>query len=76
MARDGVDVVEISGVDVWIVLVMFPRWIVSDVNELLCEIIGVSYSVFVIAVVPDFPCGLLAGCEGVSAFYVLNAFGS
>jgi hypothetical protein len=74
MVWNGVDAVEKSSVDVRIVFVPFARRIVSDVEELMVEVVGVSYAVFVIAVVPDFSRGLLAGCEGVAAFDVLNAF--
>jgi hypothetical protein len=70
----GVEAIEIFGVDVWVVFVLFACWIVSDVDELLIEVVGVSYAMFVIAVVPDFSWGLLAGCEGVASFDVLNAF--
>jgi len=74
MVWDGVDTVEIFSVDVRIVFVVFASGIVSDVNELFLEVVGVSYAVFVIAAVPDFSGGLLACREGVAAFDELNAF--
>lgn len=54
--------------------VLSARWIVLDVDELLVEVVGVSYAVFVIAAVPDFSWGLLADSEGIASFDVLNAF--
>ena len=48
-------------------------WVISDVDELTLEVVFVSNAVFVITAVPDFSWGLLAGCEGVSTFDVLNA---
>ena len=74
MGRDGVDAVEIFGVDVRVVFVAFARRVFSDVEELMVEVVGISYAVFVIAVVPYFSGGLLAGCEGVAALHVLDAF--
>jgi hypothetical protein len=74
MAWDRVKTVEISGVNMGIVFVLFADGIVLDVLKLTVVVVGVSYSVFVIAAVPDFPWGLLADCEGVSALDVLNAF--
>lgn len=59
--------------DVWIVLVLFSSGVVLDVQKLAVEVVGVSDAMLVIAGVPDFSCGLLADCEGVSAFDVLNA---
>lgn len=70
---DCIDVVEIFGVDVGMVFVLFADRIVCDVDELVLEIFLVSNAVFVIAAVPDFSRGLLADCEGVSALDVLNA---
>jgi hypothetical protein len=75
MAGDGVDAVEIARVDVGIVLVLFARGVVCDVDELGVVVVGVSDSVFVIAAVPDLSCALLTRCEGIAAFDVLNAFG-
>ncbi len=60
--------------DMWIIFALFACWIVSNVEELLLEVVGVSYAVFVIAAMPDFSCGLLADCEGVASLDVLNAF--
>jgi hypothetical protein len=74
MVWDGVEAVEIFGVDVWVVFVLFAGWIVSNVDELIFEVVGVSNAVLVVSAVPDFCRGLLAGCEGVSALDVLNAF--
>jgi hypothetical protein len=75
MVWDGVESVAIFCVDVRIVFVLFASGVVPDVEELGVEVVGVSDAMFVIAAVPDFCCGLLAGCEGVAAFDVLNAFG-
>ena len=50
---DCIDVVEILGVDVWIVFVLFAGRIISDVNELILEVVVVSNTVFVITAVPD-----------------------
>ena len=75
MARDGVHAVEISGVDVGTVFILFARGVVSDVDELGVVVVSVSDSVLVIAAVPDFSCALLTRCEGIAAFDVLNAFG-
>jgi hypothetical protein len=72
---DGVDAVEIFGVDVWMVLVLLAGGVVCYVSRLAYEVIAVSDAVFVIAAMPDFSRGLLAGCEGVAALEVLNAFG-
>jgi hypothetical protein len=74
MVGDGVEAIKIFGMDVWVVFVLFACWIVSNVDELLLEVVGIPYAVFVIAAVPDFSWGLLAGCEGVASFDVLNAF--
>jgi len=60
--------------DVWIVCVLFAGRVVSDVVELVIEVVGVSYPMFVIAAVPDCSRSVLASGEGVSAFDVLNAF--
>jgi hypothetical protein len=73
MIWDCVDAVEIFGVDVWVVFIPFAGWVISDVEELILEVVFVSNAVFVITAVPDFSWRLLAGCEGVSAFDVLNA---
>ena len=73
MIWDCVDAVEIFGVDVWIVFVLFAGWVISDVDELILEVAIVSNAVFVITAMPDFAWRLSAGREGVSAFDVLNA---
>jgi hypothetical protein len=75
MAWDGVDAVEVSGVDVGIVFVVFASRVVLDVEELGVVVVGVPDAVLVIAGVPDLSWGLLTGCEGVATFDVLNAFG-
>jgi hypothetical protein len=67
MVWDGVESVAIFCVDVWIVFVLFASGVVSDVEELGVEVVAVFDAMFVIAAVPDFCCGLLAGCEGVAA---------
>jgi hypothetical protein len=54
-------------------LVLFARWIVRDVEELIVEVVGVSYAMVVVSGVPDFSLGLLAYCKGVSALEVLDA---
>ncbi|HEY6413018.1 MAG TPA: hypothetical protein VIX42_04995 [Edaphobacter sp.] len=46
--------VVIFGVDVRIVFVLFASGIVSDVTELIVEVIGISDAMFVISAVPDF----------------------
>lgn len=74
MGRDGVDAVEIFDVEMWIVLVLFASRVVLDVQKLSVVVVGISDAMLVIAAVPDFCCGLLADCEGVAAFDVLNAF--
>jgi hypothetical protein len=74
MVWDGVDLVEISGVDMRIIFVLFASRIVSNVDELIVEVIGVSRAMLVISTVPDCSSGVLAGCEGVASFDVLNAF--
>jgi hypothetical protein len=74
MVWDEVEAVEIFGVDVWIVLVLFAGGVVLDVQKLSVVVVGVSDAVFVIAAVPEFSCGLFANCEGVSALNVLDAF--
>jgi hypothetical protein len=61
-------------VDVWVVFVFLAGWVVLDVEELVVEVVGVSYAVLVVPTVPDFSWGLLAGCEGVASFDELNAF--
>jgi hypothetical protein len=43
--------------DVRMAFVLFACRIVFDVDELLVEVVGVSYAVFVIAAVPDFSWG-------------------
>jgi len=63
MTRDGVEAIKIFGVDVRIVFVLFASGVVSDVDELIFEVVGVSDAVVVISAVPDFCCGVLAGCE-------------
>jgi hypothetical protein len=73
MIWDGIEAVEMFGVDVGIVFVLFADRIVCDVDELILEIVFVSNAVFVITAVPDFSRGLLARSEGVSALDVLNA---
>ena len=75
MTWDGVDAVEIFRVDVGIVFVVFAGGVVLDVEELCVVVVGVPDAVLVIAGMPDLSWGLLAGCEGVAAFDVLNAFG-
>jgi len=60
-------------VDVWVVFVLFARGIVRYVSELIVEVLGVSYAVFVIAAMPDFSGGLLAYRKGIAAFNELNA---
>jgi hypothetical protein len=42
MIWDGIDVVEIFGVDVGIVFVLFAGGIVCDVDELILEVVLVS----------------------------------
>jgi hypothetical protein len=74
MIWDCIDAVEIIGVDVGIVFVLFAGWVISDVNELVFEVVFVSDAMFMIAAVPDFSGSLLACSEGISAFDVLNAF--
>jgi hypothetical protein len=74
MIWDCVDAVEISGVYVEIVFVLFTGRIISDVGELILEVILVSNAVFVIAGVPVFSGCFLSCSEGVAAFDVLNAF--
>jgi hypothetical protein len=74
MVWDGIDAVLIDGMDVGVGFVSFASGVVLDVGELVVEVIGVSYGMFVISAVPDFTGGLLACGEGVSAFDVLNAF--
>ena len=59
--------------DVRIILVLFADGIVCNVNELMVEVIRISNAVFVMAAMPDFSCGLLAGGERISAFDVLDA---
>ena len=75
MTWDGVDAVEVSGVDVGTVFVVFASGVVLDVEELGVVVVGVPDAVLVIAGVPDLSWGLLTGCEGIAAFEVLNAFG-
>jgi hypothetical protein len=74
MVWDGVEAVKIFGVDVWVVFASFTSRVVSNVDELIFEVVGVSYAVFVVALVPDFSCGLLADREGIASFDELNAF--
>jgi hypothetical protein len=73
MVWDCVDPVEIFGVDVRVVFVPFAGGIVSDVDELILEVVVVSDAVFVIAAVPDFSGCLLTRGEGVATLDVLNA---
>ena len=73
MVWDGIHAVEISGVDVWVVFVLFAGWVVLDVQKLTVVVVGISNVVLVIAAVPDFSRGVLAGCERISAFDVLDA---
>jgi len=54
MIWDCVDALEISGVDVWIVFVLLTGRIISDVDELILEVMVVPNSVFVVSTVPDF----------------------
>src|SRR5258705_8821103 len=75
MAWDGVDAVEIFCVDVGIVFVVFACGVFCDVWKLGVVVAGVPDAVLVIAGVPDLSCELLTGCEGITAFDVLNAFG-
>jgi hypothetical protein len=53
MVWDGVEAVKISGVDVWIFVVVFAGRVVCYVLRLAYEVIGISDVVFVIAAVPD-----------------------
>jgi hypothetical protein len=71
---DGVEAVKILRVDVGIVFVFLAGWVVLDVEELVVEVVGVSYAVLVVALVPDFSCGVLAGREGIASLDVLDAF--
>ena len=75
MAWDRVDAVEISGVNVGIVFVVFACGVVSHVDKLDVVVVGISDSVLVIAGVPDLSWRLMTRCEGITAFDVLNAFG-
>jgi hypothetical protein len=60
--------------DVRMAFVLFACWIVSDVNELIFEVVGISNAVLMVSAVPDFSCGLLADSEGIASFDELNAF--
>ena len=60
--------------DVWVAFVLFTCWIVSNVEKLIVEVVGVPYAVLVVALVPDFSCGVLSGREGVASLDELNAF--
>lgn len=71
---DRVEAVEILGVDMGIVFVLLSGGVVLDVQKLAVVVVGVSYAVFVIAAVPNLSLGLLAGCEGIAALDVLDAF--
>jgi hypothetical protein len=62
------------GVDVRIVFVSLAGWVVLDVQKLTVVVIRVLNAMLVVSAVPDFCCGLLAGCEGGASFDVLNAF--
>jgi hypothetical protein len=68
-----VDAVGEVCVYVRIVLVLFADGVVLDVEELIIEVVGIAYAVFVVAAVPDCSGDGFAGGEGVSAFDVLNA---
>ena len=70
---DGIYAVLIVGVDVRVGFVLLADCVVLDVSELVVEVVGVSYAVLVTSVVPDFAGRLLADCEGVASFDVLNA---
>ena len=74
MVWDGVQAVEKFGVDVGVVFVLFTSGVVLDVEELVFEVVCVSYAMVMIAGVPDFAWGLIAGGERVSAFDELDAF--
>lgn len=74
MVGDWIDAVGVSGVDVWVVFVLFAGWIVCYVEKLIAKVICVSYAMVVISAVPDLSCGLIADCEGVTAFDELNTF--
>jgi hypothetical protein len=50
----SVEAVKIFGVDVWIVFVLFAGWIISDIDELILEVVFVSDAVFVITAVARF----------------------
>jgi hypothetical protein len=73
MVRDRVEAVKMFRVDVRVVFVLFASGVVSDIERLVVEVVGVSYSMLVVTLVPDFCRGVLTGCEGVSALDVLNA---
>jgi len=73
MVWDEIEAIRIFGVNVGIVFVLLASGIVFDVKKLIVEVVGVSYAVLVIALVPDFSRGVLAGCEGVCAFDELDA---
>ena len=70
----GVYAVEVVGVHVWVVFILFTVGVVCDVEKLIAEIVCVSYAMVVISGVPDFSGGLLPGCEGITALDVLDAF--
>ncbi len=73
MVWGGIDTVWIADVDVRVGFVSFAGGVVLDIRELVVEVVGVSYAVLVISVVPDLSCGVLACGEGVASFDVLNA---
>ena len=52
----GIDQVKIFGVEVWIVFVLFARWVVLDIEKLVVEVVGISDAMFVISAVPDCAC--------------------
>jgi hypothetical protein len=73
MVWDGVEAVQKFCVDVWVVLVLFAGGIVLDIEELIVEVVCVSYSVFRIVAVPDISQGSIACGERVSTFDLLDA---
>jgi hypothetical protein len=60
------------GKDVGVVFVLFSGWVVCYVEKLIGEVVCVSYVMVMIAGVPDFSGGLIADCEGIAAFDVLD----
>jgi hypothetical protein len=59
--------------DVRVVRVFFPDWIIGDVQELTCEVVSVCNAMGVVAVLPDFSGLVFARSEGESAFDELGA---